>query len=120
MSSIGERLRIARTRKNLKQTDVRAKTGINNKTLSGYENGVSEPDIDSLNILAGLYEVTVDWLTGNTAEPTSATNSIASLLNDPDLSEDDKEIVLQIISLPDEKKGLIKNLLKAFESDADK
>lgn len=62
MSGIGERLRAARERKNLKQTQVKDKTGINNKTLSGYENGVSEPDFDSLKILAECYDVSLDYL----------------------------------------------------------
>lgn len=66
MSVTPERLRIARERKNLKQTQVRDRTGINNKTLSGYENGVSEPDLDTLKVLADLYEVSVDWLSGHT------------------------------------------------------
>jgi transcriptional regulator with XRE-family HTH domain len=66
MPSLGDRLRLAREKKNLKQTQVMAKTGINNKTLSGYEKNVSEPDVETLKILAELYEVSVDWLTGRT------------------------------------------------------
>lgn len=66
---IGERLRKARERKNLTQVQVKHRTGINNKTLSGYEKGVSEPDLETLKILANLYEVSVDWLVGNTDNP---------------------------------------------------
>lgn len=64
MLSVGDRLRISREKKNLKQTQVRERTGINNKTLSGYEKGVSEPDFETLKILADLYEVSVDYLLG--------------------------------------------------------
>lgn len=66
MSVIAQRLRRARIRSGLKQTEVFDKVGINNKTLSGYENGVSEPDIETLNTLAQLYKVSVDYLTGRT------------------------------------------------------
>lgn len=69
MSILGDRLRIARERKNLKQTQVKERTGINNKTLSGWENGLSEPDSESLKILANLYEVSTDWLLGRTDNP---------------------------------------------------
>lgn len=69
MSILGDRLRIARERKNLKQTQVKERTGINNKTLSGWENGLSEPDSESLKILANLYEVSTDWLLGRTDSP---------------------------------------------------
>lgn len=64
MSTLGDRLRLARERKSLTQVAVRERTGINNKTLSGYEKGVSEPDIETLRKLAELYEVSIDWLSG--------------------------------------------------------
>lgn len=68
MSSLGERLREAREKKNLKQIQVMRHTGINNKTLSGYENNVSEPDMETLQILADLYEVKIDYFYGNKVE----------------------------------------------------
>ncbi|WP_121639663.1 helix-turn-helix domain-containing protein [Virgibacillus sp. Bac330] len=62
MSTLGERLRKAREKKGLKQIQVKQKTNINNKTLSGYENDVSEPDANTLAVLADLYEVSYKWL----------------------------------------------------------
>lgn len=71
MSSVlGIRLRMAREAKHLTQVKVKSLTNIHNKTLSGYEKGVSEPDIDTLITLANLYETSVDYLVGNTDEPT--------------------------------------------------
>lgn len=71
MSSVlGIRLRMAREAKHLTQVQVKSLTNIHNKTLSGYEKGVSEPDIDTLVTLANLYETSVDYLVGNTDEPT--------------------------------------------------
>lgn len=69
MPTVGERLRRARERKNLKQIQVMEKTGINNKTLSGYENNVSEPDLHTLNVLADLYEVPMEYFTGKVNNP---------------------------------------------------
>jgi len=68
MSSLASRLKKARENKKLTQVSVADKTGINNKTLSGYENAVSEPDYDSLKALASLYDVSIDWLLGNEQE----------------------------------------------------
>lgn len=65
MSILALRLKKARIRAGLKQVQVYEKTGINNKTLSGYENGVSEPDAKTLRKLAELYEVSIDWLMDN-------------------------------------------------------
>lgn len=64
MAGLGARLKWAREKKDLKQTQVKDRTGINNKTLSGYENEVSEPDVETLKTLATLYEVSLDWLMG--------------------------------------------------------
>lgn len=61
LSSLGDRLKEAREKKNLKQIQVMRHTGINNKTLSGYENNVSEPDMETLQILANLYDVKIDY-----------------------------------------------------------
>lgn len=62
MSTLGERLKLARERTGLKQTQVKERTNINNKTLSGYENNVSEPDAATLSTLAELYGVSYKWL----------------------------------------------------------
>ena len=63
-SILAQRLKLCRENKKLTQIDVYNRTGINNKTLSGYENDVSDPDLETLKILAGLYEVTTDYLLG--------------------------------------------------------
>ena len=62
MRELGPALRQARERRELTQTQVMAMTGINNKTLSGYENGVSEPDLQTLTTLLRLYQVSADQL----------------------------------------------------------
>lgn len=62
MSTLGERLKLARERTGLKQTQVKERTNINNKTLSGYENNVSEPDSATMAVLAELYGVSYKWL----------------------------------------------------------
>lgn len=60
--TLSDRLRIARERTGLSQVEVRRRTNINNKTLSGYENNVSEPDSETMVTLADLYEVSYRWL----------------------------------------------------------
>jgi len=67
---IGKRLKQAREGKGLTQVEIKQMTNINNKTLSGYENGVSEPDIGTLKTLSNLYGTSVDYLIGNTDDPT--------------------------------------------------
>lgn len=73
-SMIANRLQKARNDKGLNQTEVYKLTGINNKTLSGYENKVSEPDLETLTILATLYGVSTDYLLGHDSTATITTN----------------------------------------------
>lgn len=49
------KLKEGRVSKGLKQSDVTKLTGIKNTTLSNYENGVTEPDIDTFLQLCELY-----------------------------------------------------------------
>lgn len=64
MEDFGFALRVARERRGLTQMEVMRQTGINNKTLSGYENGLSEPDLSTLTTLLKLYRVSADRLLG--------------------------------------------------------
>lgn len=75
MASIhAKRLKEARTKAGLTQIEVFNQTGINNKTLSGYEKDVSEPDYDTLRVLCKLYGVSPDWVLGHTNEPENELN----------------------------------------------
>ncbi len=61
---LGKRLREARELKKLKQIDVAPLIGVTSQALSNYERGDRDPDTDTLNKLAGIYNVTVDYLLG--------------------------------------------------------
>ena len=52
-----ERLQKARKSKNLTQTDIANLLGVKNNTISNYENGISEPDIDSFIKMCQTYEI---------------------------------------------------------------
>lgn len=52
-----DQLKKGRLHKGLKQSEVSQKTGIKNTTLSNYENGVTEPDMDTFLLLCELYEL---------------------------------------------------------------
>lgn len=60
MKKIGEILKNSREDLDLTQVEVMNLTGINNKTLSGYENGVSEPDLETFAQLLNLYNLSAD------------------------------------------------------------
>lgn len=64
MKDIGLVLKNARENLDMKQTEVMRCTGINNKTLSGYENGISEPDLETFAKLVSLYGISADEVLG--------------------------------------------------------
>lgn len=108
MSIIHERLRIARENADLKQTDVAKLTNINNKTLSGYENGVSNPDPDTIATLAQLYKVTTDYLLG-------LTNDYTNNIENDGLTETEKHILNNIKTSPE-----LVNIFEVYKALPDK
>ena len=55
MKDIGAVLKNARENKEFTQKQVMELTGINKKSLSGYENNVAEPDLQTFATLINLY-----------------------------------------------------------------
>ncbi len=60
------RLRELRETRNLRQLDVANATGIDQKTISNYETGKTNPDSYALIKLSDFYEVSIDYLVGRT------------------------------------------------------
>ena len=61
-ASVAKRLQETRLKCGLKQQDVAERTGINVVTLSGYEIGKNEPNMEALVSLADVYGVSLDYL----------------------------------------------------------
>lgn len=62
MGNIGQKLKYARQNKELTQEAVMRLTGINRKSLSGYENNVAEPDLKTFATLVKLYGLSADTI----------------------------------------------------------
>lgn len=58
------RIRDLREDRDLRQIDVSAATGIDQKTLSNYETGKTCPDAYAISALADFFGVTTDYLIG--------------------------------------------------------
>lgn len=59
---LGEKLKVAREKKNLSQNDVASVLNISRQSISKWENNRNTPDIDNLIRLCNLYDVTLDEL----------------------------------------------------------
>lgn len=98
--SFGKRLREARKKKGLTQASAAGLVEIDDTTLSKYENDKSEPDNQTLNKLATLYNVSVDWLYGRKVKvkPDGWTAQDERLLEDfKSLNDEDQSYILKFI-----------------------
>lgn len=87
MNTFGDRLKKSRQDKKLTQIDVAKKLGIDDTTISKYENNKSEPDNDTLKKLSSLYDVSVDWLMGKPKD------SVDKMIDYLELNLTDEEIM---------------------------
>jgi transcriptional regulator with XRE-family HTH domain len=65
-----ERLKSLRKRKKLTQADLAKHLGIDNTTISKWEKGIYEPNIETLKELANFFGVSADWLLGGEFQST--------------------------------------------------
>lgn len=103
MLSFGERLRLARERKDMTQLDVYRAIGLNNKSLSRYENGTTAPDPDTLRDLIRLYDVSSDYILG-LSDSMGPSRPCGTSLTPPKLSEDEA-LLERLSALPPDKKA---------------
>lgn len=64
MTKFKDRLKELRTEKELSQTKLAEKLGVDFRTISNWENGVRKPDIDTLVEIAKFFDVSTDYLLG--------------------------------------------------------
>ena len=82
MKDIGAVLKNARENKEFTQKQVMELTGINKKSLSGYENNVAEPDLQTFATLINLYGLSADEvLEISTSTPLLLSKKESSLLS---------------------------------------
>lgn len=63
-----EELRLARTRLNMKQSEVAKALGVDTSTYCGYETGKRSPDVDRIKKLAQILKTSADILLGTKKE----------------------------------------------------
>lgn len=75
------RIRDLREERDLRQIDVAKATGIDQKTLSNYETGKTNPDSYSLIRLADFFHVSIDYLVGRIDSRSSTTSHLILQIN---------------------------------------
>ncbi len=115
-----DRLKELRLKKGLTQEALAAHLNLPESTIRRYESSdKNTPRRERLESIADFFNVSVDYLLGRNNDP-STYDIFSSLLNDPQISEDDKELIKKIRELPSDKKRLVKDLLNAFANEINK
>ena len=124
----GKRLRKLRKEKGYTQQDVADYLGVNRATIAGYETKGIQPGHDTLVKLANYFDVSVDYLLGNTDEKSNADKIKKAISDDPELVEfwdkakDREDLQLMLKQTKDLKPSTIKQIIeiiKTFEKEQD-
>lgn len=83
---LADRLKKLREQSGFMQKHVADKIGVRSNTLSGYENGTRTPDPQSIKALAKIYDVSTDYLLGQSDKPhMTAEDEFQAFANDPEM-----------------------------------
>ncbi len=89
------RIRELREDRDLRQIDVATATGIDQKTLSNYETGKTNPDSYSLIKLADFFGVSIDYLVGRTDISLISKDDVCRKINSIKKSLEDIEVFIK-------------------------
>lgn len=105
--------RIAELRKehNLNQVGLGMKLNVSQKMISAYESGIHQPNIDTLMRMAKLFNVSVDYIIGN-----SNIRYSAETFSKENLSVDELELLNLYKSLSSDKKKAAIGIIFALKN----
>lgn len=105
---LGKRLRLLREELNLKQTELAEQLKINRVTYNRYETGEREPDLETLKKIANFFNVSTDYLLGNSNVRTPISTIAAHRTDDPtdELPEDARKSIEDFKKFIFEKHGI--------------
>jgi transcriptional regulator with XRE-family HTH domain len=81
------RIKNLRLEKNISQNELAKALGLTQQAISAYENGLREPDLETLNKLANYFNVSVDYLLGRTDIRNPSNEITKAVSDDPELAE---------------------------------
>lgn len=97
--NFGTRLKQLRLENNLKQEELAKKIHSSKANISRYESNSVEPNLKTLNELAELFNVSVDYLLGRTIVRKPVDTIAFHSLDDDDLTEEGKEELAKLREL---------------------
>jgi transcriptional regulator with XRE-family HTH domain len=116
-ATFGDRVAAARAARGLSQQDMAKKLGVKLKTAHGWEDDISEPRANKLQMLAGLLNVSIMWLLTGEGDGLSNARDRESLPTDIDeILTELRRTRAQYARLTDKLGRLEKRLQKALNT----
>lgn len=118
-ATFGDRVAAGREALGLKQSDLARKLGVKLKTVQAWEDDVSEPRSNKLQMLSGVLNVSLMWLLNGEGEGLSEPDSSAGIDVDiTDMLTEIRQLRSGIAQTADKLGGLEKRLRKALKDQA--
>ncbi len=99
------KLRELRAKFKVSQTELAKQVNISQKSISNYENGISDPDINTLKQLADYFHVTIDYL---------VEHEVPYLIDKSAWPESKRELLNMIAELDDFESEKIKGIIVGY------
>ena len=106
------RIKELREEKNLLQKDLAKALNSNQRTISNWENGLAQPNIESLILLADFFEVSIDFLVGRSDDFGQVT------VKNPDLTDEESELLQIFRNVTDADRSAILTVFTPFKQKA--
>ena len=104
----GDRLKKLREKTGLSQKEMTSRLNINRSTYARYELSQTQPDYDTLKLLANYFDVTIDYIIGRSEHP--------KLTEKEDVDADDqvKELMELLKDKPDAERKRLEERILAY------
>ena len=116
MATTAERIKQLRKKKGISQSELAALIGVKNNTVSTWERGTRKPDFEALDLLSDYFEVSLEYILGNSdkeearVKPTQKELDTLALLS---IADEIKEITEKYSRLSDKSQKMIDALINA-------
>ena len=116
MATTAERIKHLRKKKGISQSELAALIGVKNNTVSTWERGTRKPDFEALDLLSDYFEVSFEYILGNSdkeearVKPTQKELDTLALLS---IADEIKEITEKYSRLSDKSQKMIDALINA-------
>lgn len=116
MATTAERIKQLRKKKGISQSELAALIGVKNNTVSTWERGTRKPDFEALDLLSDYFEVSFEYILGNSDKEEARVKSTQKELDTLALlsiADEIKEITEKYSRLSDKSQKMIDALINA-------